>query len=75
MSGTSHGDTNMFCCCQRNKASLFHCNSGDSKAPHVMRTLSVLTSFFRGNLLLGSLETKIFPLGAAAPTGPGAPHY
>ena len=29
---------------------------------YVMRTLSVLTSFFRDNLLLGSLETKNFPL-------------
>jgi hypothetical protein len=41
---------------------------------YVMHTLSVLTSLLRGNLLLGSLQNKIFPLGPTVPTGPG-PHH
>jgi len=43
---------------------------------NVVCTLSVLTSFLRGNLLLGSLETKIFPLAQQPLLGQGLPpHY
>ena len=43
---------------------------------YVMRKFSVLKSFVRNNLLLGSLEPKIFfPPGATAPSGQGPLRY